>query len=118
MRLAEDMTSWKSSGIIARDFRHSHNGPEISKAPKKKNTKKWCKGKIGVKHELAIRVRAGEVYSLYPRNRMPCFILNEGGWRPDWCDEEEYCVKCGKILEAFLPRSRCTKPYLKKRRSE
>lgn len=43
MRLKEDHDSWKASGVIKRDFRHTHNGPDVDRhagAKKRKPGKK------------------------------------------------------------------------------
>jgi hypothetical protein len=40
--LSEDKDSWNAGGVIWRDFRHTHNGPEVStfkKKPKKPRKK-------------------------------------------------------------------------------
>lgn len=50
MRLKEDSDSWKSNGIIKRDFRHDNSDTLLRKKPSKKDTKKWCKGKVGIIH--------------------------------------------------------------------
>lgn len=52
--LSEDGDSWKASGIRRRDFRSSKEEPEINRhmGNRKKNTKKWCKGKVGKKHTV------------------------------------------------------------------
>ncbi len=51
-RIRKDKTSWKASSVIKRDFQHSHNGPNEMPPPRrKKNKRKWCKGKKGVKHD-------------------------------------------------------------------
>ena len=51
--LSEDDSSWKASGVRRRDFRHSHDGPEVS-GPKRKNTRKWCKGVVGREHSFVV----------------------------------------------------------------
>lgn len=52
MRLKEDKSSWKSTGIIKRDNRHDHSDSFSKTKSKKKDTKRWCRGKVGVEHEL------------------------------------------------------------------
>ncbi len=39
MRLSQDDTSWKCRGIKKRDFRHTHDGPEVAAWKKKKRKK-------------------------------------------------------------------------------
>jgi hypothetical protein len=63
--LSEDGDSWKASSLKRRDFRHTHDGPEVPKhGNKKKNTKKWCKGKVGKEHDMEIGVIARSYSSL------------------------------------------------------
>ena len=58
MRLKEDNSSWKSGGIVRRDFRHSHGEPEIPKAPKKKQvgSKSLCPKRDGEVHDPVVVV--------------------------------------------------------------
>lgn len=76
MRLKEDTSSWHSSSIIKRDFRHN---PEVaSRKPRsKKDTKRWCRGKVGVKH----------VFQLIERAEFKVFAWNTNK-----------CVNCGKKI--------------------
>lgn len=53
-RLSEDDSSWKADGIKHRDNRHDHGSSEVSRKGKKKNTRKWCKGKVGREHEIEV----------------------------------------------------------------
>ena len=49
------MSEWKEDGIRRRDFRATHNGPEVGRNRSKirrKNTKQWCRGKVGKEHVL------------------------------------------------------------------
>jgi len=51
VRLKEDSSSHRASGVIARDARHVHNGPEVPRAVRgKKDRKRWCGGKEGREH--------------------------------------------------------------------
>jgi hypothetical protein len=45
------MSEWKESGIKRRDFRSIRNGPETPPHRSKKNTAKWCRGKVGKEHD-------------------------------------------------------------------
>lgn len=49
----KDPDSWKARSIAKRDAKHIHDGPEVPKPPrnKRKDTKKWCRGKVGVGHK-------------------------------------------------------------------
>ncbi len=59
------MSDWNESSRIRKDFRHSHDGPEVprghkSVAKKKTGTSKskrrrrWCQGKVGKEHQLSL----------------------------------------------------------------
>lgn len=51
MRLKEEGSSWRAGAIKKRDFRHMHDDqPPNFKS--NKDTNKWCRGKIGVLHEV------------------------------------------------------------------
>ncbi len=55
--------SWHAGGVKRRDFRHTHNGPEITGAPKKRSkSKRWCKGKEGREHDFSGIKRDGWSY--------------------------------------------------------
>lgn len=76
-RISNDDDSWNASSIKHRDARHSHDGPEINTKKKKKDTKKWCKGKVGREHEYTT------VDSKRFRNTVSMFQVDK-------------CSKCGK----------------------
>lgn len=64
MRLSQDDSSWRASGIKRRDFRHDHDAPNPERHGKvkkyKKDTKTWCRGKEGREHVMvALDVRWG-----------------------------------------------------------
>jgi hypothetical protein len=51
MRLKEDKSSWAANGIIKRDFRNDPSQLNTGMRRKsKKDTKRWCKGHVGVEH--------------------------------------------------------------------
>lgn len=50
MRLKKDSSSWRASGIIKRDFKHDHSQPTRGHFHNSKDTRKWCKGKVGKLH--------------------------------------------------------------------
>ena len=54
--LSEDSDSWKAGGVIRRDFRATKDGPEVPKPGKnkRKNLKRWCRGKEGKEHKWII----------------------------------------------------------------
>lgn len=47
------MSEWKEEANKRREFRQSKSDPEVPQHKgKRKNTKKWCKGKVGVEHSF------------------------------------------------------------------
>lgn len=54
MRIKKDSDSWTAGGVINRDTRHDKSAvPEQPKhKPKRKDTKKWCRGRVGKEHKL------------------------------------------------------------------
>lgn len=81
----------------------------------RRSTKRWCRGKKGVEHELAIRLsRYAESLARYPfqrnNSRWGPFVHYKRtcGWSPwfytrdgDWtyrCAHEQFCVNCGRIF--------------------
>lgn len=47
MRLKEDSDSWKAMGLKKK----LKIIPDVPRSKSKKNTNRWCKGKVGVDHE-------------------------------------------------------------------
>lgn len=57
MRLKEDQSSWQSSGVKRRDFRHDASQPiDVAPHRPKKAKAKWCKGRVGIEHEWENKV--------------------------------------------------------------
>ena len=50
------MSDWRKRAVLCRDFRASNGepAPPIPVTNAKKSTKKWCKGKVGIEHELEL----------------------------------------------------------------
>lgn len=58
------MSDWNESSRIRKDFRHSHDGPEVprganavsadKKRKKKHLNRRWCGGKVGVEHTVVL----------------------------------------------------------------
>ena len=87
MRIKKDKTNYRASGIIHRDNRHDKSVDGSSRpAAKKKNTKKWCKGREGRCHTLEWKESK---FSVGFRQRFP----NVG------VRMEIVCSRCHKILE-------------------
>ena len=63
------MSDWNESSSIRKDFRQSHDGPEVprgyravsadKKRKKKHLNRRWCRGKVGVEHEVALADKWG-----------------------------------------------------------
>lgn len=74
MKISSDDSSWRAGGIRHRDNRHDHGTSEVPRhRGKKKDTKKWCKGKVGREHQISTVEK----------------------W--DWCLVDK-CMVCGKEL--------------------
>ena len=50
MRLKEDKSSWRASGLVVRDARADKTPERPRPRAAKKDTKHWCKGKVGREH--------------------------------------------------------------------
>lgn len=73
---------WKGSKEFRRSARNYTESDAIKGHPKRKNTKKWCKGKEGRKHKLA--------------------LFNKYTWRHGY-----KCLACGKeVLGHIKPEYR------------
>lgn len=65
MSKKKDEDSWRYSSIKRRDYRADHGTEEIPRhTGKKKDTKKWCKGKVGVEHSFRISRKSFNYFSL------------------------------------------------------
>ena len=96
MKLSADKTTYRASGIMARDARHVHNGPEAPRAVRgKKDRKRWCGGHVGREHKPVCLdyVTAKQVDR--QRQRIGCAFYQ--GWKL------LVCTKCGKELARYCP---------------
>ena len=81
---------------------------ETSHYKKKKNTKKWCKGKVGREHVLEI-TRSNYAFHLqcnYPK----WGVIKDGIVVPLGryvCWHQRSCQKCGKVIEWTIPKEEC-----------
>jgi hypothetical protein len=80
--------SYKETATERRDDRSAKD--EIKEKPlhKKKNTKKFCKGKIGKEHELEVRNYSDLNKRSFPVNK-------------DW--KILMCKNCGEELDVYFP---------------
>jgi hypothetical protein len=63
----------------------------------RKDRRRWCRGKTGVEHQLAIRV------DKYTNAAETCEMRFPGRrWQWWHCSEQEYCTACGKIMRHSL----------------
>ena len=58
MRIKENSDSWRASSILRCGIKHDHSEISIM-FHSSKDTRKWCSGKIGVKHKVIWRVEQG-----------------------------------------------------------
>lgn len=72
MRLKEDSSNWKASNI-ERKINELPEEPRLARS--KKNTRKWCKGKVGTKHN---------------------YILISEDHFMKWIYKKSVCTNCGK----------------------
>jgi hypothetical protein len=80
------MSEWKESAARRRDVRHAKDPKETVKAgPGRKDTKRWCRGKVGVPHKAKL-VLVGQI--------SPALTITE------WQRYE--CAECGKKLWLLL----------------
>ena len=82
----------------------------------KKNTKKWCKGKVGREHEPVIEVDQKRFYNQRDKDKASCGWMTQYGWgqvgryvRGRWwnCRHHKVCSKCGKVLQYRLDLDDC-----------
>jgi hypothetical protein len=88
MRLSKDKTSWKAGGILRRDFRHTRSSPEIEKPRSSKDTKRWCRGKVGALHVKK--------------------WLKSTKYTSEWWDYR--CGECGKVFDIWMNSQLFPKP--------
>jgi hypothetical protein len=85
---------------------------------RRRSTKQWCKGKVGVAHVPEIKLdRYTESLQLYPRQDGSESRWRRCGWRnwgwrrgEDWhyhCRHQRRCANCGKILTPRLLDQEC-----------
>lgn len=91
------MSDWKIGAAKRRDARATKISDESkagsNKKDSKKDTKKWCRGKVGVEHVLKC-FKYSELKLTGSDFRGTCFSK----WRI------LACVECGKELKCYIPR--------------
>ena len=79
------MSSDTRARVIARKAERNTKTPEVSRpVAASKDTKRWCRGKVGREHQP----------KCFPRTHS---ILGDTGWR------ELRCEACGKCLAYWVP---------------
>jgi hypothetical protein len=82
------MSDWKENSNKRKDERNTKN-PEVPQKAKasKKDTKKWCAGKMGREHTLEVKS-----------------FKDSKGWRTHFSNWWLlYCSKCGKEVDTYTP---------------
>lgn len=94
------MSRWDADEPRRQEVRATEPRPRPQRA--RKNTRRWCRGKVGVDHVLATRLNKNVTYRNERGLDAPACYRAE--WWKDhwWCNHEEYCVNCGKILVVSL----------------
>lgn len=86
------MSEWKQGAAKRRDERNSRGPVRQKPGPAKKDTKRWCRGKVGVEHKTECRVYR-DVKNAYA-GKGGDFLK---GWRV------LVCTECGKELATHYP---------------
>lgn len=95
------MDSWKKTAANRRDFKASKD--EADNKPSnsaKKDTKKWCKGKQGKKHTLAVKP--------YKDLKGDSGATDRKHYTNGWYIR--YCTTCGKETDYHYPFGKIEKP--------
>lgn len=74
----------------------------------RKDTRTWCKGKVGTSHELVIEIdrRSGQSRCFWTST----YVSGEGLRAHRWsyhCRHIERCVNCLKVMRFFLDKTEC-----------
>lgn len=102
MRLKEDSSNYNAESVKRKEFRHSPVSYEVVKRKSKKDTKRWCKGVIGVEHEWE---------KITPRNVYKGMRLNvcRKCGKQDATTMEFLCRDCGEWFGGKFWKHNCTK---------
>jgi len=79
---------------------------ERDRAPGKKNTRRWCRGKVGREHvegyALSSWANGRKICEARPEwsYGIPWYDRHRGEW---WCYHNVICTECGKILRSLPP---------------
>ena len=80
--------------------------PDVPKpSPGKKDTKRWCKGKVGREHTPEITLRHNlKCYPMPEWAKGLRFYRSKLSW---WCHHERICTTCGKVLDWSIEPDEC-----------
>lgn len=89
----------KYEGDSRRVRRAPQIGDRIRPEHRRKDRRRWCRGKVGTEHHTAL-----SVWSVYAaRGITECHQYQPGKRWTRWiCVEQERCTQCGKILRHTL----------------
>lgn len=73
---------------------------------RRKSTRKWCKGKVGVEHEAEVVRHHAYVGGVFEGKDCHWWeIINYGSqWQ---CYHARQCTRCGKYVDMVLPTEDC-----------
>ena len=99
------MSDYKESANKRRDIRNLKEPEDLTGspklAPKKKNTKRWCRGKVGIEHQLECRNYASTKHNQsVATKQLAIGIRASNNWRI------LVCKICGKELETWYGKQR------------
>lgn len=82
--------SWAMGAAVRKATRQTpvDDAPRTRGVPNKRDTKRWCRGKVGVEHKLAVKTY---------RELKGTGGMAFQGWLV------RYCSGCGKEIEQFVP---------------
>jgi len=94
------MSDWKEGAIKRRDARHTKSSDEhTTTSINKRNTKKWCKGKVGVEHKTECR-KYDEVKKTSSKYFKTWRLL--------------VCTVCGKEIATYYPTKKIKPEWVDK----
>ncbi len=99
---------WMGGNEVAEGRDRKSFNPETVRdirPPGKKDTKKWCKGKVGVSHVPHLVLHTFYGYSC---RWFKFYVGSDPKQRRQWnCMHRIECETCNKVLNAFLNPSEC-----------
>lgn len=93
------MSEWKRGAAKRRDERNARGPVRQRPAPAKKDTKRWCRGKVGAEHKPECRVY---------RDVKMAYAGLKGDFLKGW--RVLVCTECGKELATYYPFGKSEPP--------